>query len=313
MKAAWTKQHGVALITAMLIVALAAVIGASLLTQMNLALHRSGYIWHSEQAWQYAIGIENWLGVILQRDAKQTDIDTLKEPWAQPVDYLPLEGGALAGQIIDLQSRFNLNNLAGEDPTQELQYFARLIQRVLDTDQITAQTIAASTRDWIDDDINPTGAYGAEDNYYLGLKPAYRTGNTKMVSSSEFKLLRGVTPEIYAKLAPYISTLPESTPININTAPAPVLGALAPQLDASAGEKLVAIREEQPWESVEEFLELGILAGRKVDADQLSVTTHYFLAAGRISVGKAQIDFYSKLLRADDRAIHVIAHSANTY
>src|SRR5699024_5055995 len=85
-----TQQRGIALITAMLIVALAAVIGAGLLTQMNLALHRSGYIWHSEQAWWYVIGIENWLGEMLQLDAEHTNIDSLEERWAQPVDYLPL-------------------------------------------------------------------------------------------------------------------------------------------------------------------------------------------------------------------------------
>lgn len=306
------QQHGIALITAMLIVALAAVIGASLLTQMNLALHRSGYIWHSEQAWQYAIGIENWLGVILARDAERTQTDTLKEPWAQPVNYLPLEGGALSGRVIDLQGRFNLNNLAGAHPKQARKYFARLIRRVLDTDPITARTIAATTRDWIDKDIRPTGPYGAEDNYYLGLTPAYRTGNTLMVSPSELRLVRGVTREIYAELAPYVSALPEPTPINVNTAPAPVLGALAPQLPPDAGKTLVEIRKQQPWKSVEEFLESEILAGREIEAGRLSVTTHYFLVSGRITVGKAQIDFYSKLYRSDGGAVHVVGHSTNT-
>src|SRR5699024_4523920 len=98
-------------ITAMLIVALAAVIGARMLTQMNLALHRSGYIWQSEQAWWYAVGVENWLATLLRKDARHTKIDSLDELWAKPVEYLPLDIGALQGQVIDLQGRFNLNNL----------------------------------------------------------------------------------------------------------------------------------------------------------------------------------------------------------
>ena len=50
------RQRGVALLTAMLIVTLVAIIGAGMLSQMNLALHRSGNIWQSEQAWWYAVG-----------------------------------------------------------------------------------------------------------------------------------------------------------------------------------------------------------------------------------------------------------------
>lgn len=306
------RQRGIALITAMLIVALAAVIGASLMTQMNLALHRSGYIWHSQQAWWYAVGIENWLGEILARDAKYTDIDSLQELWAQPVDYLPLDGGALSGQVIDLQGRFNLNNLGRTQPQTAIKRFAHLIRRVLDTDQITARTIATATHDWIDTDIRPTGAFGAEDNYYLGLDPAYRTSNTTMVSPSELRLVRGVTPAIYAQLAPYISALPEPTPININTAPAPVLGALAPGLPDDAGKQLAAMRKEAPWNSVGEFLQLDLLAGHNISAEHLSVRTHYFLARGRITIGKTRIQFYSKLRRAEGN-IDVVAHSTSTH
>ena len=74
------RERGVALLTAMLIVSLVAIIGAGMLSQMNLALHRSGNIWQSEQAWWYAVGIENWLGKLLRQDAEFTDIDSLDEP-----------------------------------------------------------------------------------------------------------------------------------------------------------------------------------------------------------------------------------------
>ncbi len=307
------RQRGVALITAMLVVALAAITGATMLSQMNIALHRSGNIWQSEQAWWYAVGVEQWLGQILREDAERSEIDTLQEGWAQAVDYLPLDGGALQGQVVDLQGRFNLNTLGSGDAEAALQHFQRLILRVVDTDIITARTIAAATRDWIDADINPTLPDGAEDNYYLGLTPAYRTGNTAMASPSELRLVRGVTPEIYAALAPYISALPQPTPINVNTAPAPVLGTLAPELSPDTGAALVEARADQPWETVPAFLQSDVLAGREIDASRLSVATGYFLATGRISVGNAQLNFYSVLERADNGVTQIIAHSTNTY
>jgi general secretion pathway protein K len=304
-------QRGVALLTAMLIVALVAIIGASMLSQMNLALHRSGNIWQSEQAWWYAVGIENWLGKLLRQDAENSDIDSLDEAWAQPVDYLPLDGGALQGRLIDLQGRFNLNNLSGSDVDAAQEQFQRLIELVADTDQITARTIAASTRDWLDADINPTLPDGAEDDYYLGLNPAYRTANTLMASASELRLVKGVTPAIYAALQPYICALPQRTAINVNTAPAPILATLAPELPASTGEALVESRADEPWESIDAFLQDPALAGRDIDANRLDVVTHYFLATGQITVDRAQIQFFSVLERGDNGAVRTLRHSTN--
>ncbi|MES1925493.1 type II secretion system minor pseudopilin GspK [Salinisphaera sp. T31B1] len=320
-------QSGVALLTALLIIALVAIIGTGMLSQMNLALHRSGNIWQSEQAWWYAVGIENWLGKLLRQDAQFTDIDSLDEPWAEPVDYLPLEGGALKGQVIDLQGRFNLNNLAtsgagaastnapvSANPAEQdpvLAQFTRLIERVADTDPVTARTIAASTRDWIDSDINPTLPDGAEDDYYLGLTPAYRAGNALMASPSELRLVKGVTPEIFAALQPYITALPQTTPINVNTASAPILATIAPDLPPTTGESLVESRSDEPWKSVDAFLQDPALAGRQIDANNLSVTTRYFQAVGQITVDRAQVQFYSLMERADNGAVHVIQHSTN--
>ncbi|MES1933431.1 general secretion pathway protein K [Salinisphaera shabanensis T35B1] len=305
------RQHGVALLTAMLIVALVAIIGAGMLSQMNLALHRSGNIWQSEQAWWYAVGIENWLGKLLHQDAEYSDIDSLDEAWAKPVDYLPLDGGALQGRLIDLQGRFNLNNLGSGDAEAAQKQFERLIELVADTDQITARTIAASTRDWIDADINPTLPDGAEDDYYLGLNPAYRTANTLMASASELRLVKGVTPAIYAALQPYICALPQLTAINVNTAPAPILATLAPELPASTGEALVESRADEPWESIDAFLQDPALAGRDIDANRLDVVTHYFLATGQITVDRAQIQFFSVLERGDNGAVRTLRHSTN--
>lgn len=307
------RQRGVALVTALVIVFLVTVISAGMLSQMNLALHRSGNIWQSEQAWWYAVGIENWLGKLLRQEAQATDIDSLDERWAEPVDYLPLDGGALQGRLIDLQGRFNLNNLAGNDVDAAQAQFKRLIELVGNTDQITASTIAAATRDWIDPDINPTLPDGAEDNYYLGLSPAYRTGNARMASASELRMVKGMTPTLYAALSPYVCALPEITPINVNTAAAPVLATIAPGLPPTAGESLLKSRADEPWQSVEAFLQDPVLAGRGDDVDdsQLSVKTHYFLATGQITVDRAQVRFFSVLERADNGAVHTLRHSTN--
>lgn len=307
------RQRGVALLTAMLIMALTAIITTNMVAQMNIALHRSGNIWNSQQAWWYGVGIENWVGAKLKLDAEKTKVDSLDEAWAQNVDYLPIDGGSISGRIIDLQGRFNINNLALGDPKKQLKQFQRLITLVTGADAVTAETIADSTKDWVDSDINPTLPSGAEDDYYLGLNPAYRAGNTLMISPSELRQVRGMTPQIYNQLLPYIATLPTQTPINVNTAPAPVLETLAENLPNGAGEQLLSIRDNKPWKTVDDFLQAGPLAGQELDDSELSTTTSYFLISGRITLGTSQTQFYSVLKRADNGVTEVVRHSVNAY
>lgn len=306
-------QRGVALLTAMLIVALAAIISTRMIADMNLALQRSGNIWNAQQNWWYGIGIENWLSAKLKLDAKATDIDSLDEAWAQPVDYLPIEGGAISGRVVDLQGRFNLNDLVLGDSDTAIAYFKRLIVEVTDTDPITAETIAQATKDWIDADINPTRPYGAEDNAYLAEANAYRTGNTLMVSPSELNAVEDVTPAIYRQLLPYIATLPTHTAINVDTAPAAVLQALTPNLPANAGEELAAIRADEPWPDVKTFQQSGPMAGQKDAGMDLSVKTEYFLVAGTITLADTRTRFYTVLERDDNGAVRVLRHATDAY
>ena len=305
-----SAQRGVALLTALLIIALVGIIGAGMITQMNLYMHRSGNLWLDEQAWWYAVGVENWITQILQLDAENSDIDALTEAWAQPVDYLPIEGGAIQGRIVDLQARFNLNNL-GAGGEAEAAMFQRLLQGVADTDALTAQTITQSIKDWIDADINPTLPYGAEDDYYLGLSPAYRTANRAMVSASELRAVNGVTDQIYRALSPYVTALPTRTAINVNTAAPALLAALAPDLRPADVEVLVETREKEPWSSVQSFLGEDALAGRDIPAEGLSVTTGYFQVVGTVALDRGQLRFRSRLARGDSGQTRVIAHSRN--
>lgn len=306
------RQRGVALLTAMLILAVVAIAGSAMLTRMNYAVHRSGNIWLDQNAWWYAVGVEHWVATILQRDRKRSTIDTLNEAWAQDVGLLPIEGGGISGRVIDLQGRFNINNLAGANNQQARQQFERLLQLVGDEiDPLTARTLTQSIRDWLDPDIRPTRPYGAEDVFYLGLTPAYRTGNQLMVSPSALRAVRGMSAELYHALAPYITALPESTPINVNTAAPVVLASLADGLSLEAAKALVEKRQQSPWQTTEDFLQEPQLAGLgdSVTNAEISVSSHYFGASGTVALGRARLDFYSVLVRGDDGRTQVLRHS----
>src|SRR3546814_10237267 len=79
-------QHGIALITAIFIVALAAIAAAAILSSANLAIHRTQNLQESELAWWYVDGVESWVKTILLRDAEINKYDSLGDIWAMPVD-----------------------------------------------------------------------------------------------------------------------------------------------------------------------------------------------------------------------------------
>ncbi len=299
-------QHGVALITALLVVALATITAVAMTTRQQLDIRRTANVLNGEQAYLYALGAESWVKRILLRDAKHNRIDSFKDVWAMPLPPLPIPGGTVDGQIEDLQGRFNLNNLVvenGQASVEYMKFFERLL-RILELPPQLAQVVV----DWIDNDLEAQMPDGAEDNTYLSKTPAYRTSNTLFSSPSEIRLLAGFDNDSYQKLLPYISTLPTRTPINVNTAPLPVLMALAQGLSETDATVLIADREKKPFESTQDFIVHNALAGLKIEVNHISVVSAYFLLTAQVQIERARAQL-SSVLHRDANKIKIIRRS----
>ena len=113
-----SRQRGVAMITAILIVALATILAVQVGYQAYLDQRRTMTALALDQGQQVAIGAEAWVADILQKDAKQSPkTDDYTEEWAMRLPPLPVDGGEIIGQVDDMQGRFNLNSLVKWDQT----------------------------------------------------------------------------------------------------------------------------------------------------------------------------------------------------
>jgi general secretion pathway protein K len=318
------EQKGIALLTALFVVALATIAAVALVSSSSIAIRRTENLQDSERAWWYADGAESWVKGILVEDAKENKTDSLADIWAQSVGVLPIEQGAIRGQVIDLQGLFNLNNLGAKDPTPYLQQFQRLVENIPDMDAFTAEGLGQALRDWIDSDDERMGATGAEDGDYLSLDPPYRAANQPFRSVSELMAIRGMTPDIYTKLLPNVCALPNTnsgnalqpTSVNVNTATLPVLMSLAPNVDAQAARAFTESRVKDPLTETTQFMQKLVPQTTNGPKPQVDVVSQYFELQAEVVVGSARVALYSvfhRPLGVGPNAVPVvIAHSTDT-
>lgn len=303
------QQQGVALILALLVVSLATLLAVAMTTRQQLDIARTANIIQGDQAYLYALAGENWAKRILFRDSKNTTIDSLNEVWATLLLPLPLPGGVIQVQLEDLQSRFNLNNLVNDNDQPNWPAFS-VLQRLLMVLDLPPE-LAAAIVDWIDSNNEPQLPQGAEDNAYLAKTPAYRTANRPLRSPSELRLITGFDTDSYQRILPYISALPTPTPININTASLPILRAVVTDLSEAEAQAIVATRQNQPFNSLSDFLAHEALAGLKIEANNLTVSSQYFLLTASVQIGRGKAQL-SSILHRLPHTVQVIYRAQNT-
>jgi len=304
------SQRGIALITAMLVTAIAATAAVNMASRQQIDLRRSDNLFGADQGYLFALGVESWATQILRRDAEDGKIDSLDEDWAITLPPIAVEGAVLSGAIEDLQGRFNLNNLIKDDKVSapDVKRFKRLL-KFLEIDEAVADAVV----DWLDSDASPSIPDGAEDVDYLILSPGYRTANSLLVSPSELLLIKGIDQTAFEKLEPYVQCIPERTPINVNTAPPAVLMMLAEGLTQTDAEQIRDDRADKHFESTADFLNLPVIKGLGQNITDISVTSHYFMVRANTEYNHSRARTVSILSRSDTGQIETLLRSQGGY
>lgn len=305
------RQHGVALITAMLLMALITTLTYNLKWDNELDLRRTYVSMYREEAIQAALGAESWVLTILRQDAEDSETDHLGEIWASDLPPLPVQSDVVQGEIIgsveDLQGRFNINNLVdnkGEVDQPALEQFQRLLS-VLELDPRFAGVAA----DWIDANRDAGFPDGAEDPIYTGLVPAYRTPNIAITNATEIAALDGMDKASFDILAPHIVALPGHTGINVNTATPAVLQSLDANLSAADVESLVSEREDGGFADVQNTF--STLVSPDI-LPQLEESTSYFQLKVIVQIATVRITSYTTFQRGPRGDVIPILRSYGT-
>ena len=297
------RQRGVALITAVLMVALATMLAVDVGFRGFLDQRRSGTLFALDQGYEVALGAEAWAADFLKKDQQQSKTDHFGETWARPLPPLPIEGGTVEGRLEDMQGRFNLNNLIHADGTTNAAAVQQL-ERILAMLEIEPKW-ATAMADWIDQDVQPGFPDGAEDSVYTGQNPPHLTANMPITRASELLVLPGFGPERFARLKPYVAALPVGTPINVCTAPGVVLDAFSEDSREFSlnPEDLAKRRKDACFPTLEELRgSLGDEIYNKVK-NSLTESSNYFRSTVWVTIGTTQFTLYSLLARGGTGSI----------
>ena len=231
------SQYGIAVITVLLVIALSTIMVASLAGRQQVDIRREQNESAIQLARSLAISGERFAVAVLYRDFQAADrdnTDSLEDEWSETLPPVPIGEATLSGCMVDMQGKFNLNNLVdaeGNASPPFVDQFTRLLQ-VLNIDASKSQAVV----DWVDENVDATVPDGAEDDYYSGLDVPYKTSNSSFSSVSELQLIKGFSPSVedeladYELLLPHVTVLPAElgvTPLNVNTATPELLSSLS--------------------------------------------------------------------------------------
>ena len=286
--AARRAQHGAALLLAMLIVTLVATLAAGMVWQQWRAIEvEAAERSRSQSAWLLA-GALDWARLILREDARDGGPDGLTEPWATGLEEIRLStflaadknntddttlDAFLSGQITDAQSRYNLRNLVNDNEEarqKELRMLVRLCQQL---------GLPAAVAQRISDGMN--GANQAE-NKLGDREQADANAALRPQRVSQLSWL-GLDAATIATLTPFVTILPQHTPVNLNTAPPEVLVAVVEGMDRSSALRLVQQRA-QLKKGFERNEDVKTFFGGKLDfpTTDSNVTSQHFEVTGQL-------------------------------
>lgn len=310
------RQGGAALLTAMIIVALIAVLASSMVWQQWRAVQvEAAERARAQSAWILA-GALDWARLILREDARGSRIDHLGEPWAVPLaearlssflagDKTNADDGPeafLSGAITDANARYNLSNLVNGGTIDET---ARAtLQRLCEIVGVSADVadrIATGLRDASPPAAPIAGASGA----------AAGAGEGQTASAADPPLLPktvaqlawlGIDPESLRTLEPYIVLLPAATFPNVNTASREVIAASIPGMDLATAERIVQQRQRSPFNSADQ-LRASAPALPPDSFNRLAFVTQFFEVRGRLRLGDIALEQRSLVQRVSGKVV----------
>lgn len=322
------RQAGMAVISALLVVAAVSLIAAGMIDRQATRVRTL----ESEQArvqarWLLSGGMD-WARATLRGEARRSSVTHNGQLWATPISDLRIseEGAArqavFSGRAEDEQGKFNLQNLArdGQVVPEQVQALSRLLQSLrLPVDlapRIAERMARAQSRPASSKKNSETGAAQTDSNTDAGTNtdtpgPSGGRAGTALApglrSIDDLRGMRGLDESALTALTPYLTVLPARTAINVNTAPAEVLATLSPGLSLSLAMTVADQRDRgQTFNNRADFINRLANPEIEIGSDAVAVDSDWFAVFGTVRLDRATVDMRALLQRDGQNMPRVI-------
>lgn len=271
------NKRGSALISALFIMTLVAIAATAMSTRLQLDIYRTRLTIASNKLYLASQAVTFWAMSELNNKKNNFLVANQQGKVAEFPKRLKIiyPQFTISGKLYDLQSRFNLNNLANP-------HFFSAFLRLLAEQKInlnTREVIALSTRHWLSP-YQPGGDSDHFMNFYLQQNPPYFASNQPFQSFSEFRLVHGVNSKIAEIMSNSLTVLPEITPLNINTASPQILSTLRRGLKISEIEQILQARGKKGISTLKKITPL--LKKLAIRSEQITLSSQYFLSIATV-------------------------------
>jgi len=237
-----SSSNGSTTITALIVVGIVAIAASGLAWKQHLEIRQLENVRDQVQVGWLQKNVVDFSRVILKDDLRQNGgVDHLGEIWALPLqdskiaDFLKsqdlpdeIDSIMLKARLTDAQSMFNLTNLwgnnnAGQPDPDAIKVYVNLLNQLGLDGQLANQTVNIALR-----------------------------SQGKPTQMDDLLTYPGYSKEILTKIKQFVTVLPQTTPVNINTCSAEVLLAVYSFLTRSDVERLIQSRTTAPFTSIDD-------------------------------------------------------------
>lgn len=278
----FARQDGMAVIHALVVVMAVSLATMGIVErQSSLASQLASERDYLQANWLLR-GALDWGLLVLRLDGQRSAVTQAGGLWAQPLRELKVEtpdksrAAYFSGRIDDEQGKFNLAELAlkGRIQSATVQSLALLLSS-LGQEPALAQTMAQRV-----------------ERAQQGLAPWPR-------HLGDF--LPGDEPRV-ARLAAYLTFLPQTVAVNVNTASPWVLAAVQSEVSLMEWRSVLAQRDRGQWFRDPADVQARLQRPQPLEGKPLAVRSEWFLLSGELRLDHSRVATQALIHRAADRS-----------
>lgn len=213
---------------------------------------------------------------------------------------IPTSEGVMTIEIVDLQAKLNLNHFRLGLP-YDLDSFLNAFEATNINRESLKTFLFRNKNAFLEqafkaqpDDQNEDQNRAQSQDLASLTTSLQGPGSTELLTSvSELLEMEAVSATDFLQLLPFVTTIEQAAPVNLNTASVPVLMSLSKEMTPSLAQDIISRRAEMPFENVDQAFEGDAFKGLNLNQALVTLDSKFYRADIRLEADGHVIRLYT--------------------